>query len=703
MPGRGKWIWMHYIAYAGRSPKLILQLLLTLLLAVLIGGAGLIGLHSARDTITNTADVRMPALVNLLDTERYIAQTDYYGSLMVNSLIQGRSAKTAVPQLQAMSASAVNSFRAYQAADQLSGQGNLLEAQVADRLKAWLAYITMSKQLATSSIPVAEIEIGLRVADTTAVAPLMSSLSQLVRLNETDARAQGHNAVTATGSASAVLIAVIVLAITVVGSFQIGIGVREHRRRTLTRQSTDLVTLIDANGSIVYSTPTWKRMLGYTDSNASGRSLLDLIHPADRAEAHKNFQLLLAGATLLDEAEGRVRCADGRYRWFASTAINELRDPLIRGIVLTSRDVTQRKETETALRASEARLHAAISHAPIALFATDRLGTITFYEGVPLGGHASAPYSPVGEPVDEWFGRVADARAFKAQASVGAPFSTLVETGGEAYEVWWIPEQDAAGEFAGGTGVAALVTDTVRARHEAEHAQAAAIELARLRNDFVASVSHELRTPLTSILGYGELLQMHWDRFDDAQRRERLGRIMVSANRQKSLVEDLLALTRLDDGREMLPAQPLRLAGMLESVVHEIQGTYPGQRIDVCGAEDLLARADGDRTVRILTNMVDNAAKYSPEGSPIQVEWTRSGGDVVIRVRDFGRGIPDEYRDDLFTRFGRIPGSRIRSGHVGTGLGLYLGRQLARAMSGELDLETTSSRGSIFRLRLPAV
>jgi signal transduction histidine kinase len=347
-------------------------------------------------------------------------------------------------------------------------------------------------------------------------------------------------------------------------------------------------------------------------------------------------------------------------------------------------------------------LHAAIAHAPIALFATDSQGIITFYEGGPLDRRTAAHVSPVGETIDGWIGQTVDVSAFTGQASASAPVSTLVETGGEAYEVWWLPEHDGTGVFVGGTGVAALVTDTVRARRAAERAQAAAVELAQLRSNFVASVSHELRTPLTSIIGYGELLLAHWDHFDDPQRRERLCRIVASANRQKRLVDDLLALSRLDTEEELPVMQPLRLADLVESVVQEIQGTYPGQRIDRDRAVDLLVRADRDRIVRILTNIVDNAAKYSPEGSPIQVVWARQGDDVVIHVRDFGPGIADEHRNDLFTRFGRIPGSHIRSGHVGTGLGLYLGRQLARAMGGELDLETTGPHGSVFRLQVPA-
>jgi signal transduction histidine kinase len=106
--------------------------------------------------------------------------------------------------------------------------------------------------------------------------------------------------------------------------------------------------------------------------------------------------------------------------------------------------------------------------------------------------------------------------------------------------------------------------------------------------------------------------------------------------------------------------------------------------------------------VQVLTNLLDNAAKYSPEGSPISISWRAEGNMVVTRVRDQGPGVPVEGREHLFTRFGRIPGIVPRSGRVSTGLGLYLSRRLAKAMGGDLDLELTGPQGSIFRLRLPA-
>ena len=180
-----------------------------------------------------------------------------------------------------------------------------------------------------------------------------------------------------------------------------------------------------------------------------------------------------------------------------------------------------------------------------------------------------------------------------------------------------------------------------------------------------------------------------------------LHRIVASANRQKRLVEELLLLSRLEMGPVVGTMKPVHLAGLVRRAVEDVRASYPGQRIDCDGPANLRVVGDSDRTLEIVLNLLDNAAKYSPEGSPIRVTWVPEGADVVVRVRDFGTGIAEGGRQQLFTRFGRLLGSRIRAGHVGTGLGLYLSREYAHAMGGTLDLESTGEEGSTFCLRLP--
>ena len=236
---------------------------------------------------------------------------------------------------------------------------------------------------------------------------------------------------------------------------------------------------------------------------------------------------------------------------------------------------------------------------------------------------------------------------------------------------------------------------------EQERARAAE-ELAALRSDFVAAVSHELRTPLTAILGYAELLEDRWGRTGDEQRRATVRKIALAANRQRRMVDDLLLLGRIEAGSLTVALREVALGTLVRRAAEEVQASYRGQRIDIDGPAELLVLADADRTVQVLINLLDNAAKYSPEGCPIEVRWHGQGGRTAcVQVRDMGTGIPEHGGATLFTRFGRLPGSRARAGRVGTGLGLYLSRQFATMMGGTLDLEATGASGSTFALRLP--
>jgi signal transduction histidine kinase len=249
--------------------------------------------------------------------------------------------------------------------------------------------------------------------------------------------------------------------------------------------------------------------------------------------------------------------------------------------------------------------------------------------------------------------------------------------------------------MSGVIGVAVDVTERVAALRTAEAA-------ARLRSDFVASVSHELRTPLTAIVGYAELLQARWTDLAEAQKLEHISRIVISANRQKRMVDDLLLLSRIEEG-DLRPEQGrVPIGQAVARASDEVRSSYQGQQIDLDGPADLVAFGDVERVVQVMVNLIDNAAKYSSEGSPIAVTWGEEGSHAVVRVRDQGPGIPASGRNQLFTRFGRVPGSRTRAGRVGTGLGLHLGRQIVVAMGSSLDLEDTGPAGSVFCLQLLA-
>ncbi len=226
-------------------------------------------------------------------------------------------------------------------------------------------------------------------------------------------------------------------------------------------------------------------------------------------------------------------------------------------------------------------------------------------------------------------------------------------------------------------------------------------ELDQLRKDFVSTVTHELRTPLTGILGFTETLLNFWDRLSPERQKDMVYKIQSSTARLNRLVHDLLVVSRVETGSLSLVLSPVDLAAQVQQAVVEVMAKYREQSILVAAHEEpLVLYADAHRVQQVLVNLIDNAVKYSPEHSPIVVSWRRKDGFAEVSVRDQGPGIAEESRHMLFTRFGKIQ-QVARSGHVGTGLGLYISRQLVEAMGGEIWLEPAAESGSVFLFKLP--
>ena len=230
-------------------------------------------------------------------------------------------------------------------------------------------------------------------------------------------------------------------------------------------------------------------------------------------------------------------------------------------------------------------------------------------------------------------------------------------------------------------------------------------ELERLRGDFVARVSHELRTPLTPIRGFASVLLRKGDQLDPASRQEALERIVERSDHLAAVVEDLLLVTRLDQREvdELVHPVPTDVAAILDRVVEHFQSREPGRTIAFSASPGTgQALADPARMRQIVTSLLDNAFRYSPEDTPVELTLDQAGDDIRVRVIDSGPGVPREHRQTIFEQFHRLEDPlTMRTG--GVGLGLFIGRRLASAMHGSLDLEDSGAAGgSTFVLRLPA-
>jgi PAS domain S-box-containing protein len=250
-----------------------------------------------------------------------------------------------------------------------------------------------------------------------------------------------------------------------------------------------------------------------------------------------------------------------------------------------------------------------------------------------------------------------------------------------------------------GEAIALVVHQDVTSLKEAEY----------LKDEFVGIVAHELRTPLAVLRGFADMLlvqtaRRRGPRLADWQQ-EALEEIEVATKRLVDLTEELLDVTRLQAGRLQLQRTPTNVVSIARRVVAFLQQATTRHQIEVrTEREQLVADIDPGRIEQVLTNLVGNAIKYSPQGGPVSITvWEEAETRMLaLSVQDHGIGIPGPQQGQVFGRFMRADNA-VAWGITGTGLGLYICRELVERHGGQLWFESEEGRGSTFFLTLPIV
>jgi signal transduction histidine kinase len=225
------------------------------------------------------------------------------------------------------------------------------------------------------------------------------------------------------------------------------------------------------------------------------------------------------------------------------------------------------------------------------------------------------------------------------------------------------------------------------------------IELNRMKGEFVAVVSHELRTPVTALMGYAKTLRQPEFADDAKMREEFLERMERQSDRLLRLIENLLTASNLET--HQLPVAVGRV--LFEDLVREVMEGLANDaaRVHVDMPDDLpVLTTDRQLLTRVLQNLVDNALKYSPDGSPCELEARSDGEHIVFSVRDYGIGIPPDELPRIFDRFYQVDSSSTRT-FRGTGLGLSLVRDLLDHLGGTIEVQSTPGDGSKFIVTIP--
>ncbi len=230
--------------------------------------------------------------------------------------------------------------------------------------------------------------------------------------------------------------------------------------------------------------------------------------------------------------------------------------------------------------------------------------------------------------------------------------------------------------------------------------------LDQAQSEFISTVSHELRTPITSIKGFASTLLGQSSKIDDEKRTRYTRIIKEQAERLSRLVEDLLAVSRVENKKIELTVHPVKIEPILETIIEVVKEKHSKSKhvVDVsCDSNLPAVWVDSDRLEQILTNLIDNAIKYSPDADRVEIaiRTTLKDGEEMVRVNitDYGIGIKKEDLRKIFTKFSRLdsPLTRVTEG---TGLGLYISFSLAKLLHGDLVAKSETGK-TTFSLYLP--
>jgi PAS domain S-box-containing protein len=488
----------------------------------------------------------------------------------------------------------------------------------------------------------------------------------------------------------------------------------EHleRFRTVFDQAAIGMATMTLSGTIVRANQALEQTFGQEETALAGRSYVDLATPETAGVVQEAISRVAAGDVEAAKVEHSLGHGDD-VRWLDVT-FAAVRDSVDRPLYLFAQveDVTQPRQAGEELRQSEERLRLLVEAVQdYAIFMLDPDGLITTWN---VGARRMKGYH-AHEIIGQHF-RVFYPDEARSARHPERELELAVEAGRYEEEGWRIRKDgtrfwanvvitalfDHQGRH---IGFGKVTRDITERRIAAQVTEKAAAELSEANEllraaaertaEFFAITAHELQSPIATITGAADILLEHWNRLDETDRRETLDSLSRGAVRLRRLLDDLLLASRLEAGSFQYSIEDVPLA----SAIREALAARPEQTLPVAVdcAPDLVVRADSSRVVQIILNLVINAQKYGTP--PVRIEAHPAGGTIEVRVHDNGSGVPGDFASQLFQKFSRGPGRRER----GTGLGLFIVRELGRGQGGDAWYEVDEASGHpCFVFSLPA-
>lgn len=489
----------------------------------------------------------------------------------------------------------------------------------------------------------------------------------------------------------------------------------EAHFRSMADNAPTMLWVADPSVSTAYLSKQWYEFTGGTPERDLGFGWLESVHPDDRRQTQDGF-LKASGQRAPFSIGYRLRRHDGEYRWVIDTGLPRFNEAgEFQGYVGTVTDVHESKLADEIVRENEQRFRLLVEQiSDYAIFMTDPRGRATSWnEGVKrVLGFEETEF--IGQEIISIIFTPEDVQSGAAQAELDEAATT-----GSASDDRWMQRKDGGRFWAAGVttglhdvkgkllGFMKVMRDqTERKRLEEELRQIAArlSDADRRKTEFLATLSHELRNPLAPIRTGLEVIKM--TKGDPAALEEICNMMERQIQQMVRLIDDLLDISRITRGRLRLQMCQTALAEVVQSAVeatrpfidqlgHELTVTLPPQPI--------LLNADLSRLAQVFSNLLNNAAKYTPAGGGyiLLTAEPRGSNGVTVTIKDNGVGIPAEMQGGIFEMFAQID-RPLEKGYQGLGIGLTLVQRLVKMHGGTIEVYSEGSdKGSEFRVRLP--
>ena len=477
----------------------------------------------------------------------------------------------------------------------------------------------------------------------------------------------------------------------------------------------DAVIATDMDGTVTFMNSVAQSLTGWTQAEASGKSMdlvFDIVNKKSRRPVENPVKKVFRKRKIVGLADHTLLLSkDGREFDIEDSAAPILTDTGEGfGVVLVFRDITEQKQAQEALKASEQRLNLALDAAQLGIWELDLVNDKAYrnLKHDQIFGYESL------QP--DWGQEIFLTHVVpEDREAVKKSFEKAFATGNFSMEcriIWadksnhWISAEGRVfrndrGDPVRMMGAVADVTERKRAQEAIMRAKEEAERASKFKDQFLSTMSHELRTPLNAILGFSELLtDERYGQMNERQSRY-INHIHTSGKHLLKLISDILDLSKIEAGRMELTPEDVAVASAYAEVLSALQplADKKSQALLQQVEPNLYVRADATRFKQILMNLIGNAIKFTTEGGRIELIARQVGGQVRLEVRDNGPGIPPEEQQRIFEAFFRL--AQTGNATEGTGLGLAITARLVELHGSKLEIESKPGDGTCFYFSLP--